>query len=75
MNEETVAPNEVREKPMIRMTMAQYYEWLLEEQVREAAAKKGIEIVDERGVRPRLVASEGAVVLPLKAAEGGRDEA
>jgi hypothetical protein len=68
MNEETVAPNEVREKPMIRMTMAQYYEWLLEEQVREAAAKKGIEIVDERP-GPRLVASEGATVVPLVRAE------
>ena len=58
MSEATVAPNEVREKPMIKMTMAQYYEWLLEEQVREATAKKGIEIVDERSsARPRFLAA------------------
>jgi hypothetical protein len=67
MSEATVAPNEVRERPMIKMTMTQYYEWLLEEQVREAAAKKGIEIVDERGVRPRLVADNVGTVVPLRA--------
>jgi hypothetical protein len=73
MSERTVAPNEVRGKPMIKMTVGEYYEFLLKEEVREAAAKRGIEIVDERP-GPRLVAdSSAATVVPLRAA--GRGEA
>jgi hypothetical protein len=59
---------------MIRMTPAEYYEFMLKEHVREAAAKRGIEIVDEvdeRRGRPRLVASGDAAVVPLSAAKRG----
>jgi hypothetical protein len=75
MRKRTVAPNKVRgpnevKGPLIKMTAKAYYAWLLREEVREAAAKRGIEIVDEPRVGPRLVAERSsAEVLLLSAAK------
>jgi hypothetical protein len=62
-----MAEGTVARPPMRRMTTAEYYEWLLKEHLRESAAKRGIEIVDEADrAHPRLVAERGsAEVVPL----------
>jgi hypothetical protein len=74
MTEVTVAA-QGEAKPMIKMSVAEYYEFLLKEQVREEAARRGIELVDEvERPRPRLVAEPcSATVLPLVRVEGERE--
>jgi hypothetical protein len=75
MKRKSVAPNKAEAGPL-RPIVKQYYQFLLDEELREAAAKRGICIVDEDEprARPRLVADNVGEVLPLKAAERSEAE-